>query len=152
MLRYFKRIKDILTYYDYQPMLFFLALYDVIWNIQSYLQETSGSELYFGIFYFDKSNFYEWQYFVYTILSFLIIIFLHNEKILTRLIIPKVIICLHILFGEIVYYIQIFTGNAELTFIEYFSLIIFASFYWPMVWIWILFQLLKKRLYLNSNT
>jgi len=157
MRKYFKRIKDILTYYDYQPMLFFLAVYDILSQLNVWMHnpgmgdEESNYTKYFDLFYFGGGILTEWIYLVYTLLSVFIILFLHKENVLVKLLIPKVIIGLLFIIDDFIYFGKTIFGLVELSFTEYYSLVMIGELWWPIVWGWVLFQMMKKRLYLNAN-
>jgi hypothetical protein len=146
MLRYFKRIKDILTYYDYEPLIFFVALFDIIWVGSSIFSTDEWNCNSFQTF--DVTDFLSWMVMIYWFGSILIILCINNPKWLTRLIILHTI-------QSIVYAIDntwfLFTFLTD--FIENgfsyisFHLDLLRQLFWMYVWVWILFQMKKKELY-----
>ena len=152
MKGYFKRIKDILTYYDYEPLLFFLSIASVISHIQTWFSDFSHEEgyvKYFDLIWFNPNKFIEWFFVFDTIVGILIVGFLHNQKMLLRLVAIKSILVLYINIPELWYIIRTIIGKEELSFLQYFTLMRDPEeFYvWSFVWIWILIQMKKKELY-----
>ena len=152
MKSYFKRIKGILTYYDYEPLLFFLSTASVITYIQIWFSDFSHEEgyvKYFDLIWFNPNKFMEWFFVFDTIVSILIVGFLHNQKMLLRLVAIKSILVLYINIPELWYIIRTIIGKEELSFLQYFTLMRDPEeFYvWSFVWIWILIQMKKKELY-----
>ena len=152
MRSYFKRIKDILTYYDYEPLLFFLSIASVISHIQTWFSDFSHEEgyvKYFDLIWFNPNKFIEWFFVFDTIVGILIVGFLHNQKMLLRLVAIKSILVLYINIPELWYIIRTIIGKEELSFLQYFTLMRAPEeFYvWSFVWIWILIQMKKKELY-----
>ena len=152
MRAYFKRIKDILTYYDYEPLLFFLSIASVITYIQIWFSDFSHEEgyvKYFDLIWFNPNKFMEWFFVFDTIVSILIVGFLHSQKMLLRLVAIKSILVLYINIPELWYIIRTIIGKEELSFLQYFTLMRDPEeFYvWSFVWIWILIQMKKKELY-----
>lgn len=152
MKRYFKRIKDILTYYDYETLLFFLSIASVISYIQIWFKDFSQNEgyvKYFDLIWFNPNKFIEWFFVFDTIIAISIVGFLHNQKMLLKLVAIKSILVLYINIPELWYIIRTIFGKADLSFLQYFSTMHDpAGFYiWSFVWIWILIQMKKKELY-----
>ena len=152
MKGYFKRIKDILTYYDYEPLLFFLSIASVISHIQTWFSDFSHEEgyvKYFDLIWFNPNKFIEWFFVFDTIIAISIVGFLHNQKMLLRLVAIKSILVLYINIPELWYIIRTIIGKEELSFLQYFTLMRAPEeFYvWSFVWIWILIQMKKKELY-----
>ena len=152
MKSYFKRIKGILTYYDYEPLLFFLSTASVITYIQIWFSDFSHEEgyvKYFDLIWFNPNKFMEWFFVFDTIVSILIVGFLHSQKMLLRLVAIKSILVLYINIPELWYIIRTIIGKEELSFLQYFTLMRDPEeFYvWSFVWIWILIQMKKKELY-----
>ena len=110
------------------------------------LDEESNYTKYFDLFYFGGGILTEWIYLVYTLLSVFIILFLHKENVLVKLLIPKVIIGLLFIIDDFIYFGKTIFGLVELSFTEYYSLVMIGELWWPIVWGWVLFQMMKKRL------
>ena len=75
MKSYFKKIKDTLLYFDFEPLLFMWVASDilnnqVLWTTLSYWKELGQPYTY-------------WLYFAYLIGSVSMLIFLHNKKLLS---------------------------------------------------------------------
>jgi hypothetical protein len=152
MKGYFKRIKDILTYYDYEPLLFFLSIASVITHLQTWFGDFShieGTVKYFDLIWFNPNSFNEWFYVFDTIVAISIVGFLHNQKMLIKLLTIKSILILYTNIPELWYIFKTILGKEELSFLQYFTLTHgVAEFYvWSFVWIWILIQMKKKELY-----
>ena len=144
MRSYFKRIKDILTYYDYEPLIFFVALYDFI-DLSAILLGTDEWNCNFFQAY-DVWRFYDWMPFLYWLGSILILLTLNNKKLLTP------IITFHAI-QSLVYLVDAFIlDNAGIydswRWWSYQWLLDMTSqLFWGFAWIWILFQMKKKELY-----
>ena len=152
MKGYFKRIKSILTYYDYEPLLFFLSIASVLSHIQIWFSDFSYEEgyvKYFNLIWFNPNSFSEWLFLFDTIVGISIVAFLYNQKMLLKLVTIKSILILYIQIPEIWYVIKTIIGKAELSFLEYFTLLadVDGFYIWSFVWIWILIQMKKKQLY-----
>jgi hypothetical protein len=152
MKNYFKRIKDILTYYDYEPLLFFLSIASVISHAQIWFSDFShevGYVKYFDLIWFNPNEFMEWLFLFDTLVGISIIGFLHNQRILLKLVAIKSIIILYINIPELWYIIKTILGKEELSFLQYFTLMhdVDGFYVWSFVWIWILIQMKKKQLY-----
>ncbi len=137
MKSYFRKIKDTLLYFDFEPLLFMWVASDilnnqVLWTTLSYWKEVGQPYTY-------------WLYFAYLIGSVSMLIFLHNKKLLSIFITYYLILYL---FSTIRYLVDIFGGNGEP-----FSLIdiknILITCWYASMWIWILFKV-KKELLHNS--
>jgi len=144
MKSYFKRIKDILTYYDYEPLILFVALFDIIqlsstlfwpdeWNCNTFQT-------------FDVYRLYDWMPVLYWTSAILIILLINNSKWLVRLItfhtLQSVFYLVHLGGTQIMYVDQIEW------FQEYwYTFDILRQVFWMFAWIWILFQIKKKELY-----
>jgi len=130
---YFKRIKDILIYFDFQPLLFFWVLSDVfnnmvLWSTHSIWVEQGQGNTYF-------------LYLSYLILSLLMLLFIHNYKRLS--IIVNLYLILY-LFSTIRYLVNI-DWLVGLEVIDYKN--IFITIWYSMMWIWIAFKIKNENLH-----
>lgn len=146
MRSYFKRIKDILTYYDYEPLIFFVALYD-FFDLSTLLLGLDGENCnFFEIF--DVGRFYDWMPLLYWLGAILILVTLNNKKWLTP------IITFHAI-QSIIYFIDLYILDRGGIFEDWFNdsqsyqwlLDLTTQLFWGFAWIWILFQMKKKELY-----
>jgi hypothetical protein len=140
MGKYFEKIKETLLYFDFQPLLFFWILSDilnnqVLWTTLSFW-ETAG-----------LPNTY-WLYLAYLIGSVGMIIFLHNIKWLSRFVGYYLIL---FLFSTIRYIVNIcVTLDTEpFTIIDGKNLLI--TCWYAFMWSWILFKLKREMLYNSLN-
>jgi len=108
-----------------------------------------GTIKYFDLIWFNPNSFNEWFYVFDTIVAISIVGFLHNQKMLIKLLAIKSILILYTNIPELWYIIKTILGKEELSFLQYFTLTNnVAGFYvWSFVWIWILVQMKKKELY-----
>ena len=144
MRAYFKRIKDILTYYDYEPLIFFVALFDIIqlsntlflpdeWNCNTFQS-------------FDVYRLYDWMPVLYWASAILIFLLINNSKWLVRLVtfhtFQSVFYLIHQGGTQLIY-------NDPMFWIENYWYIfdMLRQMFWMFAWIWILFQIKKKELY-----
>ena len=144
MKGYFKRIKDILTYYDYEPLIFFVALYDFI-DLSRVLLGVDGENCNF-FQTFDVWRFYDWMPLLYWLGSILILATLNNKKWLTPLITFHAI-------QSLVYLVDAYILDRAGIFEDWgwwsyqWVLDLTQQLFWGIAWIWILFQMKKKQLY-----
>ena len=150
MISYFKRLKDILTYYDYEPLIFFVALYDFI-DLSAVL--LGLDEWNCNLFQtFDVWRFYDWMPLLYWLGSILILITLTNKKWFVPLTGP--LITFHAI-QSLVYLVDAFIldrGGIYETWGWWAYQWMFdltSQLFWGIAWIWILFQMKKKELYQN---
>jgi len=135
---YFKKIKDTLLYFDFQPLLFFWVASDilnnqVLWTTLEYWTEAGQPNTY-------------WLYFIYLIMSVSMMISLHNTKWLARFVTGFLILNL---FSTIRYLVNIYlTVDTEpFTLVDIKNILI--TLWYSFMWAWILFKL-KRELLLNS--
>jgi len=151
MRSYFKRIKDILTYYDYEPLIFFVALFDIVHLSSTLFYKSEYSEwcnTFQEFILSEYTRFYTWMPLLYWLSAILIIVFINNPKWLSRIII------FHVL-QDLVYIIDQGGDILITSFLDpkwaldnYWYLIDFVrQLFWAFAWIWILFQMKKKELY-----
>lgn len=146
MRSYFKRIKDILTYYDYEPLIFFVALFDIIWVGQSIFRHDEWNCNSFQTF--SGTNYLSWMVMVYWVCAILIVLCINRPKWLSGLIIIHTIQSL-IYSTENTWYLLESTPNLfeEGLYYASFYLDLLRQLFWMYVWVWILFQMKKKELY-----
>ena len=131
---YFKKIKEKLLYFDFQPLLIFWVLSDifnnmVLWSNHSLWVEQGQGNTYF-------------LYVAYLIVSVLMIIFIHNIKVLCTLV--RVYLCLYS-FSTIRYLVNMYTGDIVFTLSDYKN--IFITLWYSLMWIWIAFKLKNENLH-----
>jgi len=132
---YFKKIKETLLYYDFQPLLFFWVVSDflnnqVLWTKFSYWDALGQPNTY-------------WLYMAYLFGSIGMILSIHDIKWLSRFIGYYLILYL---FSTIRYLISIYTTlDTEPFTIVDFKNVSITSWY-AFMWIWILFKLKKEML------
>ena len=130
---YFKRIKDILIYFDFQPLLFFWVLSDVfnnmvLWSTHSIWVEQGQGNTYY-------------LYLSYLILSLSMLVFIHNYKRLS--IIVNLYLILY-LFSTIRYLVNI-DWLVGLEVIDYKN--IFITLWYSSMWVWIAFKIKNENLH-----
>tara|TARA_R110002012_G_scaffold69650_2_gene180155 strand:+ start:278 stop:706 length:429 start_codon:yes stop_codon:yes gene_type:complete len=136
---YFKKIKDILLYYDYQPLLLFWITSDVfnnmvLWTNYSYWLELGQPNTYF-------------LYLTYLIISLGILLSLHN---LRRLILFISCYLIVYIYSTVRYLLDIYNA-VDIDFgIMDFKNIFITAWYFSM-WAWILFKLKKENLHRNER-
>ena len=133
MKTYLNRIKDILIYFDFQPLLFFWVLSDifnnmVLWSTHSIWVEQGQGNTYF-------------LYLSYLILSVLMLFFIHNYKRLS--VIVNLYLCLYV-FSTIRYLVNI-DWSIGFEVIDYKN--IFITIWYSMMWIWIAFKIKNENLH-----
>ena len=132
---YFKKIKNILLYFDFQPLLFFWISSDilnnlVLWTELSYWEAAGQPNTY-------------WLYFMYLICSTLMLVFINNITWLSRFVTVYLILYL---FSTIRYLVNVFGGDSEAFTITDFKNILITCWY-AFMWAWILFKLKKEILH-----
>ena len=127
VVMYFNKLKKVLLYFDFQPLLFFWVLSDVfnnmvLWSTHSIWVEQGQGNTYF-------------LYLAYLILSILMLLFIHNYKRLSLFV--NLYLCLY-LFSTIRYLLHsVDYQNIEI--IDYKN--IFITLWYSTMWIWIHKQL-----------
>ena len=135
MKNYFKKIKETLVYFDFQPLLFFWVTSDilnnqVLWTTLDYWTKVGQPNTY-------------WLYFAYLVGSVGMLIFLHNKKWLARFITYYLIIYL---FSTIRYLVNIFgVGDESFTIMDIKNILV--TCWYASMWIWILFKVKKEILH-----
>ena len=133
--KYLQKIKDILIYFDFEPLLFMWVASDilnnmVLWTNLSYWETADQPYTY-------------WLYLAYLVGSVGMMVFLHNKKWLARFITYYLIIYL---FSTIRYLVNIFGVDSE-----QFALIdaknIIITCWYAAMWVWILFKVKKEILH-----
>ena len=147
MRSYFKRIKDILTYYDYEPLILFVALYDIIMVGASIFGKDEWGCNAFQTF--DVYSFLNWMFMIYWFGAILIILCINSPKWLTRFITIHTIQALIYStdYGSELLYNLITDFNDVVLYYLSFYLDLLRQLFWMYIWIWILFQMKKKELY-----
>ena len=134
MNEYLKNIKNILLYYDFQPLLFFWVLSDtfnnmVLWsNYDLWASQGQGSTYYL--------------YFAYLVCSLMMMIYINNYKVLS--IIVNTYLCLY-LFSTIRYLLNMFTEDIAFTTMDYKN--IFITLWYSSMWVWIAFKIKNENLH-----
>ena len=129
-----KTIKNILLYYDFQPLLFFWVLSDVfnsriLWTNYGYWLEIGQPNTY-------------WLYMAFFIGSLLILVSLNNLNWLVNSVGFYLVLYL---FSTVRYCVSIYTENTGFT-LEDFRALFITSWYF-FIWVWILFKLKKEKLH-----
>ena len=138
LVGYFKKIKEVLLYFDFQPLLFFWVISDmlnnqVLWTTLDYWTEAGQPYTY-------------WLYFAYLIGSIGMIVFLYNTKWLSVFVGYHLILTL---FATIRYIVDIYQTmyTEPLTLIDIKNLSL--TCWYAFMWSWILFKL-KRELLINT--
>jgi hypothetical protein len=128
--KYFNRIKETLLYFDFQPLLFFWVVSDllnnqVLWTTPSYWESVGQPSTY-------------WLYFAYLIGSIGMLISLNHIKWLSKFVLYHLILTL---FATIRYLVSIYLTVDEepITLIDAKNLLI--TCWYAFMWTWILFKL-----------
>ena len=132
--KYLQKIKDILIYFDFEPLLFMWVASDilnnmVLWTTLDYWESV------------DQPNTY-WLYLTYLISSVGMMVFLHNKKWLARFISFYLTVYL---FSTIRYLVNIFGDGQDFTIIDTKNILI--TCWYASMWIWILFKVKKEILH-----
>lgn len=146
MRSYLKRVKEILTYYDYEPLILFVALFDIVWVGQSIFRTDDWNCNSFQTF--SITDYLSWAVMIYWFGAILIILCINNPKWLTRIIVVHTIQSIVYATENTWYLFTFFTDFLEDGFWYaqfYFDLL--RQLFWMYVWVWILFQMKKKELY-----
>ena len=133
-MKYIQNIKNILVYYDVQPLLFWWCVSDVFNNQVLWTTYDYWSEL-------GQPNTY-WLYLTYLILSLLIVINLNNLKFLIKSIGLYLILYL---FSTIRYLVSIYTKDEGFLLIDFKN--IFITMWYFSMWFWIYFKLKQEKLH-----
>jgi len=134
LMMYIKKIKNILLYYDFQPLLFFWVLSDifnnmVLWsNHQLWIDQGQGNTYFL--------------YLAYLILSILMMVFINNYKRLS--VIVNLYLCLY-LFSTIRYLLNIYTEDIVFSVGDYKN--IFITLWYSLMWVWIAFKIKNENLH-----
>ena len=137
VVMYFNKLKKVLLYFDFQPLLFFWVLSDVfnnmvLWSTHSIWLEQGQGNTYF-------------LYLAYLILSILMLLFIHNYKRLSLFV--NLYLCLY-LFSTIRYLLHsVDYQNIEI--IDYKN--IFITLWYSTMWIWIAFKIKNENLHKQLN-
>jgi hypothetical protein len=134
---YFKRLSAILIYFDVQPLLFWWVASDtlnnmVLWsNHQLWIEQGQGNTYFL--------------YLAYLILSVSMLLFIHNYKILSK------IITLYLglyLFSTIRYLVNI-DWNVGFEIVDYKNITI--TLWYSTMWLWIAFKVKNENLHKELN-
>ena len=133
-MKYIQNIKNILVYYDVQPLLLWWCVSDVfnnqvLWTTYDYWLELGQPNTY-------------WLYMAYLILSLTIVINLNNLKFLIKSIGLYLILYL---FSTIRYLVSIYTEDEGFLLIDFKN--IFITLWYSSMWLWIYFKLKKEKLH-----
>jgi hypothetical protein len=133
--KYFQKIKEVLVYFDFEPLLFMWVASDILNNMVLWTSLDYWEKL-------DQPNTY-WLYVAYLIGSVGMLVFLHNKKWLARFISFYLTIYL---FSTIRYLVNIFGGDGEVfTVIDAKNILI--TCWYATMWIWILVKVKKEILH-----
>lgn len=133
-MKYINNIKNILTYYDHQPLLLWWCLSDVfnnqvLWTNYNYWLEQGQPNTY-------------WLYMTYLILSLSIVINLNNLIYLIRCVGLYLILYM---FSTIRYLVSIYTEDEGFLLIDFKN--IFITMWYFSMWFWIYFKLKQEKLH-----
>ena len=133
-MKYIQNIKNILVYYDVQPLLLWWCVSDVfnnqvLWTTYDYWLELGQPNTY-------------WLYMTYLVLSLAIVINLNNLKFLIKSIGLYLILYL---FSTIRYLVSIYTEDEGFLLIDFKN--IFITLWYSSMWLWIYFKLKKEKLH-----
>ena len=137
VVMYFNKLKKVLLYFDFQPLLFFWVLSDVfnnmvLWSTHSIWVEQGQGNTYF-------------LYLAYLILSILMLLFIHNYKRLSLFV--NLYLCLY-LFSTIRYLVNI-DWSIGFEIIDYKN--IFITLWYSTMWIWVAFKIKNENLHKQLN-
>ncbi len=133
-MKYIQNIKNILVYYDVQPLLLWWCVSDVfnnqvLWTTYDYWLDLGQPNTY-------------WLYMTYFVLSLTIVINLNNLKFLIKSIGLYLILYL---FSTIRYLVSIYTEDEGFLLIDFKN--IFITLWYSSMWLWIYFKLKKEKLH-----
>lgn len=133
-MKYIQNIKNILVYYDVQPLLLWWCVSDVfnnqvLWTTYDYWLELGQPNTY-------------WLYLTYLVLSLTIVINLNNLKFLIKSIGLYLILYL---FSTIRYLVSIYTEDEGFLLIDFKN--IFITMWYSSMWLWIYFKLKQEKLH-----
>ena len=130
MKNYFKKIKETLVYFDFQPLLFFRVTSDilnnqVLWTTLDYWTKVGQPNTY-------------WLYFAYLTMSVSMMISLHNTTWLARFVTGYLILNL---FSTIRYLVNIYAtiDTEPITLVDGKNILI--TLWYSFMWTWILLKL-----------
>lgn len=132
--KYLQKIKDILIYFDFEPLLFMWVASDILNNMVLW----TTLDYWEGL---DQPNTY-WLYLTYLISSVGMMVFLHNKKWLARFISFYLTVYL---FSTIRYLVNIFGDGQDFTIIDTKNILI--TCWYAAMWVWILFKVKKEILH-----
>jgi len=133
--QYFHKLKQLLIYFDFEPLLFVWVVSDVLNNMVLWTSFAYWQEL-------EQPNTY-WLYFSYLIGSLSMLICLHNKKWLARCIAGYLILYL---FSTIRYLVDIVL-DAEKIFNIMDAKNILITCWYAAIWIWVLIKVKKENLH-----
>ena len=133
-MKYIQNIKNILVYYDVQPLLLWWCVSDVfnnqvLWTTYDYWLELGQPNTY-------------WLYMAYLVLSLTIVINLNNLKFLIKSIGLYLILYL---FSTIRYLVSIYTEDEGFLLIDFKN--IFITMWYSSMWLWLYFKLKQEKLH-----
>ena len=137
MINYIKRIKNILVYFDFQPLLFFWITSDTLNN--QVLWTTHQQWIDAG-----QGNTY-WLYWAYLFFSVMMLVFIHNYKKLIYFV--SGYLCLY-LFSTIRYLVHL-DWSVGFETIDYKNLLI--TIWYASMWVWIWIKIELENLYSSLN-
>ena len=130
MKNYFKKIKETLVYFDFQPLLFFWVTSDilnnqVLWTTLDYWTKVGQPNTY-------------WLYFAYLTMSVSMMISIHNTTWLARFVTGYLILNL---FSTIRYLVNIYAtiDTEPITLVDGKNILI--TLWYSFMWTWILLKL-----------
>ena len=130
MKNYFKKIKETLVYFDFQPLLFFWVTSDilnnqVLWTTLDYWTKVGQPNTY-------------WLYFAYLTMSVSMMISLHNTTWLARFVTGYLVLNL---FSTIRYLVNIYAtiDTEPITLVDGKNILI--TLWYSFMWTWILLKL-----------
>lgn len=132
--KYINNIKNILVYYDVQPLLLWWCVSDVfnnqvLWTNYNYWLELGQPNTY-------------WLYMTYLVLSLSIVLNLNNLSYLIKSI--GLYLTLY-LFSTIRYLVSIYTEDNGFLLIDFKN--IFITMWYASMWLWIYFKLKQEKLH-----
>lgn len=132
--KYINNIKNILVYYDVQPLLLWWCVSDVfnnqvLWTNYNYWLELGQPNTY-------------WLYMTYLVLSLSIVLNLNNLSFLIKSIGLYLILYL---FSTIRYLVSIYTEDNGFLLIDFKN--IFITMWYASMWLWIYFKLKQEKLH-----
>lgn len=132
--KYINNIKNILVYYDVQPLLLWWCVSDVFNNQALWTNYNYWLDL-------GQPNTY-WLYMTYLVLSLSIVLNLNNLSYLIKSIGLYLILYL---FSTIRYLVSIYTEDNGFLLIDFKN--IFITMWYASMWLWIYFKLKQEKLH-----